>query len=131
MAAHAADFKSAQKHYIQIWVVLLVLLVISLIGPELGHRMVTLFAAFGIAVVKAYLVAKHFMHLNVEKKWVVYLLVTMLGFMLVFFGGVAPDVLNHEGHNWENISAKESVERGLKEMELHRQQGQAPGAPQH
>ena len=53
-AAHA----NHDQHYIRIWQVLLVLLVISVLGPMLEIQTVTLVTAFGIAVVKAYLVAK-------------------------------------------------------------------------
>jgi hypothetical protein len=66
----------------------------------IGIQAVTLITAFGIAVVKAYLVAKNFMHINVEPKYVVYLMTTMLVFMLLFFAGVAPDVMKFEGSNW-------------------------------
>ena len=40
---------------------------VSVVGPMLGIRAVTLITAFGIALVKAYLVAKNFMHLNVAE----------------------------------------------------------------
>ena len=56
------------RHYVKIYIVLLVLFVVSLIGPEIGIRWLTLITAFGIAVVKALLVASHFMQLNIEKK---------------------------------------------------------------
>jgi caa(3)-type oxidase subunit IV len=87
-------------NYVKIWAVLCVLLAISVLGPTLGIKIVTLVTAFGIAVVKAYLVAKNFMHLNVQPRYAVYLLLTMLVFMLLLFAGVSPDVLNHEGDNW-------------------------------
>jgi caa(3)-type oxidase subunit IV len=120
MAAHA-DRASAQKHYIKIWGILLVLLVISVLGPELRIQWLTLVTAFGIAVVKAYLVAKNFMHVNLERRWVTYLLVTMVAVMFLFFYGTAPDVMKHTGHNnWENISAKASIERGMKEYAKHK-----------
>lgn len=94
---------------------LILLFVISFVGPEvgaaIGSRALTLFTAFGIAIVKAYLVLRYFMHVNVEKKYITYLLVTSIAFMLIFFSAVAPDVMNHEGHNWENISAKSQVLR--------------------
>jgi hypothetical protein len=51
--------------------------------------------------VKAYLVAKHFMHVNVEHRWVPYLLIAIVAFMVVMFAGIAPDVLRHDGHNWQ------------------------------
>ena len=71
--------------------------------------MVTLITAFGIAIVKAYLVAKNFMHLNIEQQYVVYLIMTMLVFMLLFFAGTSPDVMKCEGDNWE----KPKVEQAL------------------
>lgn len=93
-------------NYVKIWAILLVLLAVSLIGPELGIRTVTLLTAFGIAVVKAYMVAKYFMHLNIERRFVVQLLVVCLGLMTLFFLATAPDVMKHWGMNWRNESAK-------------------------
>ncbi len=90
----------AHPNYFKIWAWLLVLLSISVAGPMLEIPVVTLITAFGIAIVKAYLVARNFMHLNVEKKYVVYLLTTMVVFMLLFFAGAAPDVMNQEGDQW-------------------------------
>jgi caa(3)-type oxidase subunit IV len=101
------------RHYVKIWAVLCVLLVISVLGPEAGIPIVTLLTAFGIAFVKAYLVAKHFMHINTERPIIRYMLVTSLMFMLLFFAAVAPDVLNHNGARWENIAAKQAIIDGL------------------
>ena len=93
----------AHEHpsYVKIWGILTVLLVVSIIGPEAGIQWLTLTTAFGIAVVKAYLVAKHFMHLNMEQPYISYLMATMLVFMLLFFAGVAPDVMKAQGEGWE------------------------------
>jgi len=88
------------QHYIKVWGILLVLLVVSIFGPFLEIPVVTLITAFGIAFVKAYLVAKNFMHLNVQPGYVGYLLSTCLVFMLLFFAGTAPDVMKKEGENW-------------------------------
>ena len=52
----------------------------------------TLFTAFGIAIVKAYLVAVRFMHLDLTPRFVIYFVATSLVFMLLFFAGTAPDV---------------------------------------
>jgi caa(3)-type oxidase subunit IV len=101
-AGHAgAGHAHEPRDYIRIWALLCVLLVVSVIGPTLEIRVVTLITAFGVAIVKAYLVAKHFMHLGIEKRWVAYILLAMLAFMLVYFGGVAPDVLKQTGHQWD------------------------------
>lgn len=99
---------SAEHHehpnYVKIWGILLVLLAISVIGPELEIRVVTLITAFGIAVVKAWMVAKYFMHIDLTAKYVPYLVVTGLVFMLLFFAGTAPDVMQAEGSNWTKPS---------------------------
>ena len=102
MAEAAAHHDEHHDHpnYVKIWGILLALLIVSILGPMLGIQTVTLITAFGIAIVKAYLVAKNFMHINVEPRFVVYLMATMLVFMLLFFAGVAPDVMKFEGSNW-------------------------------
>jgi caa(3)-type oxidase subunit IV len=98
------DIEEAEAHavnYVRIWQILVVLLVISVLGPMVGIKIVTLITAFGIAIVKAYLVAKNFMHLNLQPRFVVYLLGTTLVFMLLFYAGAAPDVMKQHGDNWE------------------------------
>ena len=97
------------RNYTKIWAILVVLLVVSVLGPMLEIQIVTLITAFGIAFVKAFLVCKHFMHLDVEKPIVWYILTTCLAFMVLFFSAVAPDVMKHEGSNWSNEAAKEVV----------------------
>ncbi len=121
---HAAHAAHPAINYTKIWAILCVLLVVSVLGPMIGIRWLTLITAFGIAIVKAYLVAKNFMHINLERRFVVYMVVTMLVLMAIFMGGVSPDVLKHEGAregaegskaHWENVAAKTWVEKGLKE----------------
>jgi len=97
---------SAEEHhepsfYVKIWAILLVLLAISIVGPMFGHKWLTLATAFGIACVKAYMVAVNFMHINLTPRFVTYLVTTTLVFMLLFFAGTAPDVMKHSGTNWE------------------------------
>ena len=67
-----------ERNYVKIWGILLVLLVISVVGPMAGIRVVTLITAFGIALVKAYIVAKNFMHLDIEKPIVHWMLLVGL-----------------------------------------------------
>jgi caa(3)-type oxidase subunit IV len=102
---HASVEPGYEEHthhgdYVRIWAILVVLLVISVAGPFFGHPVVTLVTAFGIALVKAYLVAKNFMHITVAPRYVAYLVGTMLMFMLLFFAGAAPDVMKSEGSRW-------------------------------
>jgi caa(3)-type oxidase subunit IV len=87
-------------NYVKIWAVLVGLLSISVAGPMLEIRWVTLLTAFGIAIVKAYLVVKNFMHIGIAQRYVTYMMATVLVFMLLFFSAVAPDVMKAEGANW-------------------------------
>ena len=96
-------------NYVKIWAILVALLLVSVLGSMSHVREVVLIAAFGIAIVKAYLVAKNFMHVSVEKRWVPYLLVMCLLFIAILFAGVAPDVMKHSGLNWSKSPAKQVV----------------------
>ena len=89
------------RNYVKIWAILVGLLVVSVLGPMVGIRWVTLIAAFGIALVKAYLVAKNFMHLDVEKPIVHWILGAALALMVLLYGALAPDVQKGTGQNWK------------------------------
>src|SRR5262245_53254320 len=104
--AHAKDHAHSHPSYVKIWGILVVLLCISVAGPFFGHPIVTLITAFGIAVVKAYLVAKNFMHITIEKRFIPYIILTMLVFMFLFFAGTSPDVMKKRGARWEKPSWK-------------------------
>jgi len=103
----------AHPSYVKIWGILMGLLVVSVVGPMIGIRVVTLITAFGIAIVKAYIVARYFMHINIEKKYVAYLVGSMVVLMLLMVGAVSPDVMHHDGANWHNQAAAEEVKRGM------------------
>lgn len=100
-----AESEATHGHpdYVKVYAVLLVLLGVSLLGPLVGLWWLTLVTAFGVAAVKALMVAAYFMHLNIERRWVWYLLFLMLGFMVVLFAGVAPDVLQGGGQHWSKL----------------------------
>jgi caa(3)-type oxidase subunit IV len=100
MNEHAHAEAHPPINYVRVWGILLVLLMISVAGPMLGVKLVTLITAFGIAVVKAYLVAKNFMHINIEKRFVAYFILTVLVFVFLFFAGSAPDVMQKQGTQW-------------------------------
>jgi len=102
----------AHPNYVKIWAILVVLLGVSVVGPMIGIKAVTLITAFGIAIVKAYMVAKNFMHVNLEPRYVTYLLMTMLVLMLLFFAGTAPDVMKFEGSNWLKPQEQQALEEG-------------------
>ncbi|MGK0289348.1 MAG: caa(3)-type oxidase subunit IV [bacterium] len=99
-----------EKHhtnYVAVWGVLLVLLAISLIGPELGNKWVTIITAFGIAIIKAYIVASKFLHLNLEKRYIWYLFITGFLVLGVLYAGLAPDIMMEKGQNWSHVPFKD------------------------
>jgi len=127
---HHSDAHHGPSHYIRIYFILLGLLIVSIVGPTLEIQIVTLITAFGVAVVKANLVVSHFMHLNVEKPLIKWLLAASVVLMALMWAGVAPDVQNHEGLQWENVAAKAAVERGIDDPAAEHEEGAVddPGA---
>ena len=129
MAGHSEDKGLFGNHYVRVYAVLLVLLAISIVGPVVGGALnrqvdvlgmqfslgivITLVTAFGIAVIKAWLVIKNFMHLTIERVIPKLFLAASVLLLALFWGGVAPDVQNHDGRMWENDAAKEAVARGI------------------
>ena len=104
----------AHPNYIKIWIWLVILLVISTVGPMLEIPVVTLITAFGIAVVKAFMVAANFMHLKFEKHIIWFLMIMSLILLGVFFFGVAPDIMHTKGDQWiDCISDNSCVEQRL------------------
>ena len=98
--AHGAGH-GVHRNYVKIWAILLVLLCVSVAGPFAGIRTITLITAFGVALVKAYMVAKNFMHLDVEKPIIHWLLLLVLVLMVLMFSGLSPDVMKDRGRNWQ------------------------------
>ncbi|MBL4824313.1 MAG: cytochrome C oxidase subunit IV family protein [SAR324 cluster bacterium] len=104
----------AHPNYVKIWIWLLVLLALSVAGPMLEIPTLTIITAFGIAIVKAFLVAANFMHLKFEKKIIWFLLLMSICMLGVFFFGVAPDIMMTEGDQWiDCIADKSCVEQRL------------------
>ncbi|MEQ1504842.1 MAG: cytochrome C oxidase subunit IV family protein [Myxococcota bacterium] len=131
-AEHHDEHIHSVEHYVKIWIALLVLFLISVTGPMIGIKWLTLITAFGIAVVKASMVVHYFMHLTVEKRFVHYFLATSVVFMFLFFAAVAPDVMKHEGTRWVNVAAIAAKERAEAEHAAAGGHGEHGGeAPAH
>lgn len=114
---------SSHNHpnYFKIYLLLLVLFVISVLGPELAHWLdmegpsrliLVLVTAFGIALVKAYYVLAYFMHLKFEKIYAPYILLSMVSLLFVFYFGTATDAGKSEGHNWVKHYVEPEVAAG-------------------
>lgn len=116
-SSHTADAHPQHEHhghgtmyYVKIYLLLLVLFAISVAGPMLEIRVLTIITAFGIALVKALIVCAYFMHLKIEKKFVHYVLYTMLLAVAMFFLGVMTDIMKPTGHNWVKGTAIQLIE---------------------
>jgi caa(3)-type oxidase subunit IV len=103
--------------YKKIYIALVILLAISVAGPHVGLKWLTLITAFGVAFVKANLVVENFMHLKWEKVLAKWVLGTALLLMALFFAGVSPDVMEHTGDRWVNNAAIAAVARGIPDEE--------------
>ena len=131
MSTHAAAH-APHRNYVRIWAILVVLLAVSVFGPMLGIRLVTLITAFGIALVKAYLVAKNFMHLDIEKPIVHWMLLVALVFMVLMFSGISPDVMRDNGRSWHKGAGFHPVERvGHEQGHAPAEEGHAPAKDGH
>jgi len=107
-------------NYLKIWAVLIGLVVVSVVGSLVGIRAVTLITAFGVACIQAYVVAKKCMRIDATRRFVPYIVATVLVFMLLFFAGAAPDVMKAEGVNWVKPAWQDTaVERGSSLGEAH------------
>ena len=92
-------------NYTKIYYWLVALALVSFVGPEVTeHRGIILFSAFGIAVIKAWLVVVNFMHLTIAPRYITYMMATTLIFVFLFFAAVAPDVMKDYGANWKKIA---------------------------
>jgi len=129
-AGHAGGH-AGHRNYVKIWGILVVLLVISVVGPFLNIRVVTLLTAFGIALVKAYIVAKNFMHLDVEKPIVHWVLGIALVFMVLLYAGVAPDVQKSDGQNWKKDEGFHHLPPQPHHGESHPEGQESKGAGEH
>ncbi|GIT07528.1 MAG: hypothetical protein CM1200mP30_11580 [Pseudomonadota bacterium] len=83
-------------------------------GPKAGNSGYHSNYAFGIAIVKAFMVAANFMHLKFEKHIIWFMMLMSLTLLGVFFFGVAPDIMQTEGDQWiDCISDNSCVEQRL------------------
>lgn len=131
--AHAGEHKHHGPHhpasyYVKTWAILVVLLGVSIIGPMFEIFWLTMITAFGIACVKAYLVAARFMHLNIEKRLASFIVIVALILMALFFAGVAPDVMKHQGDQWVNAAAMDETKKRIEAEGEHGEKIKPHGA---
>ncbi len=91
--ASATAGAHAHPNYIAIWSILLFAMLVSVLLGELEIPGFTTTLIFTIAIVKAYLVAAHFMHIKSEPRFVVLILASAAACLYFLFIGLAPDTV--------------------------------------
>ena len=80
------------SHYVKIWFILLVILGVSLLLGGVGASQAMIAGIFGLAVVKAILVISQFMHIGVEPKFIIGMLLGGLLILVFLYVGTVLDV---------------------------------------
>ena len=94
---------SAHPAYWIIWSLLVVLFVMSVAFSWVTSVTVGVVFAFFIAIIKALMVSAWFIHLNVEPRWVWSVLLGAVLVVLIMWMGMAPEVMEQSGTNWQKI----------------------------
>jgi len=80
-----------QRHYLIIWVWLLALVVVSVAAVSVLPKLQALVLIFSVAIVKALLVARNYMHLKNEKAIIYAMALVPLAFIIILLFALFPD----------------------------------------
>ena len=84
-----------ERHYLIIWLWLVVLVGISVAAASALPKIQALVLIFSIAIVKALLVARNYMHLKNEKPIYYAMALVPLAFVIILLLGLFPDFVYH------------------------------------
>jgi len=84
-----------ERHYLIIWLWLVALVLVSVAASSLLPKKQALALIFFIAIVKALLVARNYMHLKNEKAIYYAIVLVPLAFVVIFLFGLFPDFVYH------------------------------------
>lgn len=88
---------STSRGYLMVWYWLMGLVIASVVAATLLPKPQALVVIFTMAVIKALLVARHYMHLKHERAIIYALVLVPLLFIVVFLFGLFPDFVYHAG----------------------------------
>ncbi len=83
------------RHYLMIWFWLLALVILAVGAASLLPKTQAMALIFSIAIIKAFLVARHYMHLKNEKALFYAIALVPLAFVIIFLFGLFPDFVYH------------------------------------
>ena len=84
-----------ERHYLIIWLWLVVLVGVSVAASSVLPKIQALALIMSIAIVKAVLVARNYMHLKNEKPIYYAMALVPLAFVIIFLFGLFPDFVYH------------------------------------
>ena len=92
------------NYYVRIYAILVAsVAAVFLLGTFVFHG--NFFIVIGAALVVAIFKSAYFMHLNVEKKWIWFFLITALLCLIGFYIGTARDIQLDSGLSWKRCNA--------------------------
>jgi len=80
-----------RRHYLIIWVWLLALLVVSVVAASILPKLQAMILIFAVAIIKALLVARNYMHLKNERVIIYAMVFVPLAFVLILLFALFPD----------------------------------------
>jgi caa(3)-type oxidase subunit IV len=83
------------RHYLIVWFWLLALVIFSVAAASVLPKVQAMALIFSIAIIKAFLVARHYMHLKNEKALIYAIALVPLAFVIIFLFGLFPDFVYH------------------------------------
>ena len=82
---------SHSRHYLMIWIGLLALVLVSVAAASILPKVQALVLIFAVAIVKALLVVRNYMHLKNERAIIYALVLVPLAFVIILFFALFPD----------------------------------------
>lgn len=83
------------RHYFVIWLWLVVLVIVSVAAASVLPKGQAMVLILTVAIVKALMVARHYMHLKNERAIIYAIALVPLAFILIFLLGLFPDFVYH------------------------------------
>jgi caa(3)-type oxidase subunit IV len=83
------------RHYLAIWFWLMALVIVSVAAATVLPKLQAMVLIFSVAIVKAFLVARHYMHLKNERAIIYAIALVPIAFVVIFLVGLVPDFVYH------------------------------------
>ena len=83
------------RHYLVVWYWLMALVIVSVLAAFFLPKFQALVLIFAVAIIKALLVARNYMHLKNERAIIYAMALVPLTFIIIFLFALFPDFVYH------------------------------------